>query len=312
MSESKLKGVILIAFGGPDTHEAIEPFMSNLLGGRPLPPPLVAKIKERYNLIGGASPLPGITQAQAQALEDKLNEDGGNYKVYMALRYWHPSIAQAIEAMVADGIEEAIAVSLSPHYSRVTIGAYQDEVERVLAGLEVKPKVTFAGEWFKHPLFIEALADNFQVALERFPQERRSGVQVIFSAHSLPLAHIKDGDAYVEQLEATVAALAQKIGPLKWHLAYQSKGGGQGEWLGPEAEEVLDRLAANGYKDVLLVPVGFAADHIETLYDIDIAIREHAQSLGLNFERSLALNTSPKFIAALAEVTLMELQARHA
>lgn len=305
MSESKTKGVLLVAFGGPDTHEAIVPFMSNLLGGRPLPPPLVTKVKERYNLIGGASPLPGVTKAQAEALENKLNSKAPGYKVYMALRYWHPSIEEAITAMVNDGIEEAVIVSLSPHYSRVTIGAYREEVERVVKTMEEKaPVITYAGEWFDHPLFIEALADNFFETLASFPEEKRQSVQVIFSAHSLPVEHIKSGDSYVEELNATVKALAEKIGPFEWHLGYQSKGGGQGEWLGPEAEEILDKLAEAGHKDILLVPVGFAADHIETLYDIDIAIKGHAQSLGLNFERSRALNTSDKFLAALADIVL--------
>lgn len=306
-------GVILLAFGGADSPEAVEPFMTNLMGGRIPPPPLVTKIKERYALIGGRSPLPAITGRQAEALELALNStavDNGaaRYKVVVGMRYWHPFIAEALAGLAQAGIKQVVAVSLAPFYSRVSTGAYEAEVKRVLAEANYGMEVFFAGGWHNQPKFISASADRVKEALQKFPEDRREYVQVIFSAHSLPVGHIEAGDPYVEQFTATVAGVARESGLAEWHIAYQSKGGGQGEWLGPSVEDVMDKLAATGHKEVLVAPVGFVSDHIETLYDIDIAQKRHAESRGLVFQRTEALNTSPEFIAALTAVVLGNLK----
>ena len=296
-------GVLLMAFGGPDSPEAVEPFITNLTGGRRPPPALRDRVIEKYRRIGGKSPLLDITRAQARALEDKL---GHGFRVYVGMRYWHPFIEEALAQMAQDGVRRAAAISLSPHYSRVSTGAYTKEIEEAQSRLGTDLRVKPAGAWYDHPAFIEALAEKFLGAFYEFPEDRRQGLTVVFSAHSLPLAHIEAGDPYVDQLRATISALLNRVsgrtGPLDWRLAFQSKGGGQGQWLEPEVEAVLDELAAAGRGDMLLVPVGFAADHIETLYDIDIAIRGHAESLGLEFRRSASLNASPLFIEALADI----------
>lgn len=302
-------GVMLLAFGGADAQEAIEPFMTNLMGGRKPPPELVAKIKDRYTLIGGKSPLPEITRRQAQVLELRLNDTvagAGNagFKVMVGMRYWHPFIAEALGELDREGVKRVVAVSLAPFYSRVSTGAYEAEVKRVLAESGTGMDVIFAGGWDNHPKFISAVADKVKAGLNNFPEERRKEVQVIFSAHSLPASHIEAGDPYAKQFEAAVAGVVRELGPVNWHIAYQSKGGGQGEWLGPMVEDVMDQLAAAGNKDVLVVPVGFVSDHIETLYDIDIAQKRHAESRGINFNRTDSLNTSPEFMATLAAVVL--------
>ncbi|KKM12461.1 hypothetical protein SY88_03395 [Clostridiales bacterium PH28_bin88] len=309
MIDTKPADVLLMAFGGPDSPEAIEPFMANLMGGRPPAHALLAKVKERYRMIGGSSPLLDITRAQAGGLQEELNAGGGNFRVYAAMRYWRPFIGETLEQMAADGVQRAVAVSLSPHYSRVSTGAYAREVENSLSRLGAGLQVAFAPGWYDHPLFIQALAEKLLEALGRFPEERRGDVQVIFSAHSLPLTHIHEGDPYVDQLRATVSALVERLDLSSWHLAYQSKGGGQDEWLGPHVEEVLDGFAGSGRRDVLLAPVGFVADHVETLYDIDVAIRQHAEALGLNFRRAASLNASPTFLKALADVVRQALAA---
>lgn len=306
MNNNTPRGVLLMAFGGPDSLEAVEPFMTNIMGGRKPPAALVSKVVERYKLIGGKSPLPEITRDQARNVEGRLKAAGENCRVLVGMRNWHPFIGEALQQMVDEGIEQVVGVSLSPHYSRVSTGAYAQAIDQELSRLGRKLHVKMAGDWFEHPLFIEALAERANEALAGFSPDRRGEVQVIFSAHSLPVSHIQEGDPYVEQLQATIAALVKRLGIRDWHLGYQSKGGGQGAWLGPEVEEVLDTLAAQGKYNVLLVPVGFTCDHIETLYDIDIAIKEHARSKGMNFARAMALNTSPKFMEALADIVRRE------
>lgn len=309
-------GVILLAFGGADSPEAIEPFMTNLMGGRKPPQELVGRIKERYSLIGGKSPLPEITRQQARELERLLNDTAswggaGKFKVVVGMRYWHPFIAEALDELAREGIKKVIAVSLAPFYSQVSTGSYEAEVRRVLAETKTgdKPgagmKAAFAGGWHDYPEFISAVAGKVKNALDKIPAGRREGIPVIFSAHSLPVSHIEAGEPYAEQFRDMVAGVVRELGLGRdqWHIAYQSKGGGQGQWLGPIVEEVMDRLAADGKKEVLVVPAGFVSDHIETLYDVDIAQRRHADSLGISFHRAESLNTSPEFIAVLAAVT---------
>ena len=296
-------GVLLMAFGGPDSPEAVEPFITNLTGGRRPPPALRDRVIEKYRRIGGKSPLLEITLAQARALEDRL---GQGFRVYVGMRYWHPFIEEALAQIARDGVRQAAAISLSPHYSRVSTGAYTKEIEEVIARCGLGLRVKVAEAWYDHPAFIEALAEKFLGAFYEFPEDRRQDLAVVFSAHSLPLAHIEQGDPYLDQLRATISALLDRVsgrtGRPDWRLAFQSKGGGQGQWLEPEVETVLDELTASGRQDVLLVPVGFVADHIETLYDIDIAIREYAEAIGLEFRRSASLNASPLFIEALADI----------
>lgn len=300
-------GVILLAFGGADSPEAIEPFMTNLMGGRKPSPELVVRIKQRYQLIGGRSPLPLITRLQADALENYLNDSDANFKVVVGMRYWHPFIDEALDELIQAGVKKAVAVSLAPFNSRVSTGTYEAELKRVLAEKSAGPEVVFAGGWYNHPMFTNAVADKVEETFRQIPEERWKEVQVIFSAHSLPVAHINEGDPYVQEFEAAVAGVVRELGLKNWHIAYQSKGGGQGEWLGPMVEEVMDNLAAGGHKEVVVVPVGFVSDHIETLYDIDIAQKQHAASLGLVFYRTGSLNTSPGFIETLAAVVLDEL-----
>jgi len=298
---SKPIGVLLLGFGGADSPEAIEPFMKNLMGGRVPPPALVEKIKARYGLIGGKSPLPDITAQQAAELHGSLNARGNSYEVAVGMRYWRPFIADGVMNLMAKGVAEIISVSLAPFYSRVSTGAYEEELNRVIDSVQGhKPRVLNTGPFYDNPLFIDAVAEKVTAGLGDFPEDRRQGVQVIFSAHSLPVSYIENGDPYAEQFRFTVDRIVAKLALENRHTAYQSRGGGQGDWLGPMVEEVMDKLKGRGLSDVLVVPVGFVSDHIETLYDIDIAQRNHASALGLNFHRTASLNTSGLFIRALA------------
>lgn len=296
-----LTGVLLLNFGGPDTMEAVEPFVSNILGGKKVPPMVLEKIKERYKLIGGSSPLVRITEAQAIKLEEELNKTGEKFKVYIGMLHWHPFIYETLEKMAQDGVKKIVVLSLAPFYSRVSTGAYKKAIEEALDKYHFNFELLYVNPWHTEPLYIEAMEERIKEDLEKFRDKEE--VQIIFSAHSLPVQHILDGDAYQEQFQEAVQEVVEKLGKVEWYLAYQSKGGGQGEWLGPEVEKVMDNLVLKDKKDVLLVPMGFVSDHVETLYDIDISMKNYAGTLGINFHRCTALNDTPKFIKALANIT---------
>ena len=290
----KKKGVILLAFGTVDSLDNMEEFLGNVIKGRPVTAALVESARARYEAVGGRSPLLEITLAQAKALEEALGE---GFAVYVGMRYWGPYIKEAVHQMWADGIEEAVAVIMAPHPSRASTGGYLSDVEAALKKTAGVPHMCYVGDWHTDPAFIETLAENMAVASEGLPAG--DDLLTIFTAHSLPMTTLS-GDPYVRKLNETVAALVKKASVCDWRLAYQSKGGGRVEWLGPAAEEVIKEAAGEGKKGVLVVPVGFCSDHVETLYDIDMAMKETAEAEGLAFGRAASLNTSPKFIEMLA------------
>ncbi len=289
------KGVLLLAFGGADSIESVEPFIRNVLKGRPLTPEIIEKTRERYRLIGGSSPLLDITEAQAKAVEDILRRHG-DYKTYVGMRYWHPFIKDTVNKMKADGIKEAAAVIMAPFSSRVSTGGYITDVDDALKSTGGLPKIEYAADWHRDPLFIEALLENLKKELGFF--DNADDAQVIFSNHSLPEAALV-GDPYVQKITETVGEITRKI-PLDYSISYQSQGAGPREWLGPKTEEVIIEAKKNGKKGVIIVPLGFVADHVETLYDIDILFKEAAKASGLIFRRSASLNTSPKFMELIS------------
>ncbi|MFQ5900361.1 MAG: ferrochelatase [Thermodesulfobacteriota bacterium] len=293
--------VLLLAFGGPDSLKEVEPFLNNVLktSGRNPTQAQLQKVIEKYRLIGGRSPLLDITLEQAGALEKQLKEKGG--KVYVGMRQWSPFINETLKAIKEDGIDQIVAVIMAPHSSKASTGAYIKEVDKALSGFDSGTEVSFVDSWHDHPLFLDALTEKIEEGFNLFPGVQREDIHVIFSAHSLPLRVLK-GDAYLEQLNATIQGLLKIIGPVKWQLAFQSKGGGPGEWLGPDVDTALKQAADIGEKKVLLVPIGFVSDHLETLYDIDVLYKKKAEEMGISFRRSPSLNASPKFISALAGI----------
>lgn len=292
-----MTAVLLLAFGGPEDIGSIEPFLRNVLPGRPITPELIERVKMRYALIGGKSPLPDITRRQAKLLEDRL---GAGFKVYVGMRHWQPFLKDTVKKIKDDGIRKIIAMPMAPQASKASTGGYIDALNKALkevSGLDVK----VVESWYKNPLYLKAASETLKEALTYFPEERRKDVQVIFSAHSLPKRTVQ-GDPYEMQLKETMDGVLEIIGPLTSHLAYQSKGQATGEWLGPEVELVMEGLAKEGKKDVLIVPIGFVCDHLETLYDIDIVFKKKADELGMNFKRAKSLNDSPAFIEALEDI----------
>jgi ferrochelatase len=305
--------VLLLQMGGPDSLDAIEPFLFNLFSDRDIIrigpaflQPLMArfisrrrskKVAEYYKQIGGRSPIRELTEQQAVELERVL---GDNYRCFVAMRYWKPDTIEALAAIRREGISRVIALSLYPHYSRATTGSSLNELERVLAQTRSGFELKYVNKFYDHPAYIDALAERIGEGLDGFPD--RSEVQLVFSAHGLPQSFIDSGDPYLEHIQATVRLVMERFGGISHHLAFQSRAGPV-KWLEPSTEEKIKELAESGCKHLLMVPLSFVSDHIETLYEIDIQYRDEAAALGIgDFRRAASLNSSPKFIGCLAEL----------
>lgn len=300
--------LLYLAFGGADSVENCEPFIKNVLKGRPVTPELVEKIQERYKLIGGRSPLLDITTAQAKGVDAVLRAQGTEYPYYVGMRYWHPFIKDTMTRMKADGIRRAIAIIMTPFNTLATASGYHADVEAAQKELDGSPSVEFAREWHQMPLFVKAIIGNVQSELSNFADPKDA--LVIFSTHSLPMT-VLEGDPYEMQIYQTVEKVMAKI-PTDWKIGYQSKGAGPREWMGPSTEEVIEQAVKMGKKGVVVVPLGFAADHIETLYDIDILFKGYAVSKGLAFRRTESLNTNELLMKTLADIVLRHTwQVRH-
>ncbi|MBF0506292.1 MAG: ferrochelatase [Nitrospirae bacterium] len=311
-------GVILLNLGGPDSLDAVEPFLYNLFSDRdiirlgpsffqkPIASLIVGtrlkKALSIYRLIGGKSPLRDITTAQAKALELSLNSSHStrlpsrSFKVYVGMRYWHPFTGESLEQMQKDGINKIVALSLYPHYSAATTGSSIRDFKNAAADYSFE--YVCVTSWFHHPLYIEALAARIEERLKGFADKP----VVLFSAHSLPQKLVDAGDPYVEEISGTIDALTKKL-DFSWFLSFQSKTGPI-KWLGPSTKQMLHDLAGKGIKNLLVVPISFVSDHIETLYEIDILYKGMAKNIGITLERTESLNTSPIFIEALSDIVL--------
>jgi len=306
------QAVLLLAHGTPETIEQIPEYLRNVTGGRPLPHEVVEEIQRRYALIG-RSPLTEITQEQGRLVEAELASSSKRIPVYAAMRNWHPTIADIVSRMRADGIEEAAVLCLAPQNSRTSVGLYRRAVET--SGL----RIDFTASWADHPLLIKAFAERLRPAWNKFTAETGSPVPVLFTAHSVPVRTIQategqPADPYADEARRTAALVAASVPEIpQWSFAFQSQGASGGPWLGPTVEQVLESVAASGAKAVLLQPIGFLCDHVEILYDVDIFFREFARKLNLRLERPESLNASitlAKAIADLARQGLARLNSR--
>jgi protoporphyrin/coproporphyrin ferrochelatase len=297
-SNSTPLGLLVMAYGGPDSLDEVAAYLLDVRGGRPTSDEIIHEVRERYRAIGGRSPILERTQAQAGALEAALRQRGAPFRAWVGMRHWHPYIQAALEDMQAAGIERAVGLVMAPHYSRMSIGAYFKKVADAGSAVQVAP----IERWHLLPGYIEALAEHVQEALRRFPADARSGVPVIFTAHSLPERILEWGDPYPDELLATVRAVAERLGQQPHEFAYQSAAMTPDPWLGPDAGEVISRLAADGARNVLIAPIGFVTEHVEILYDVDIDFKRQADSLGVRLERIRMLDSAPAMVDGLAEL----------
>ena len=286
--------VLLMAYGGPGSLDEVEPYLLDVRGGRPTSAQFVDEIKARYAQIGGRSPIRELTEAQATGVQRALGERFG---VYVGMRHWHPYIRDVVARMLTDGHRRAVGIVLAPHYSTMSVGAYQKQLLDAAAG---RLETALVRSWADHPKFLDLVADRIAQALQRFPSPR--AVQVLFTAHSLPERILATGDQYPVDLRASAAAVAQRAGLATWHFAFQSAGATSEPWLGPEAGALMTELARQGHQAFLIVPIGFVCDHVEVLYDVDIVYRSLAERLGVQLERTASLNDDPLLVGALAEI----------
>ncbi|MBI5486983.1 MAG: ferrochelatase [Deltaproteobacteria bacterium] len=286
-----MTGVLFFTSGGPRTREEIPAFLMRYLG-REVPPPVLGAIVERYDLIGGFSPLDELTERQAAALEARL---GGGFVCRAGFRHSEPSMARQLAALREAGTERLVLLAASPFFTSVTTGDQLAHARSALGASGWGVDALFVHSWFAEPAFLDAWADVIA--------EGGAGADAgyVFSAHSLPLR--LTGEAYAGQVEAAADAIGKRLDAACWTVGWQSVPPNAREpWQGPPVEEVLDTFAREGVRSVVEVPLGFTADHVETLYDIDIVHRRHAEGLGLSWRRARSLNDDPRFIAALARV----------
>jgi ferrochelatase len=286
--------VLLMAYGGPGSLDAVEPYLNDVRGGRPTSPELLHEIRERYARIGGRSPILELTRAQAAGVARAL---GAGFHVYVGMRHWHPYIREAVDDIVRAGHHAVVGIVMAPHYSAMSVGAYE---QKLLEAAEERLEIALVRSWGDHPMFLAAVAERVMQALRRFPGP--SAVQVIFTAHSLPQRILAAGDPYPDELRASAAAVARRLALADWRVAYQSAGATADPWLGPDAGDVITELAAAGGNAFLLVPIGFVCDHVEILYDIDVEYRALAERLGVQLERTASLNDDAGLVAAVADV----------
>ena len=292
------KAILILAYGTPSSMDDMAAYLLDVREGRVPSPELVSEMQHRYTLIG-KSPLNELTMAQAQAVQDEVRRRGHDAKVYVGMRHWKPWIKDTVATMKADGVEEAVAIVMAPHFSSLSIGKYRKRVELAQQELGSAISFKFVESWWQQPKFLGALDSKVRAALAKFKDGAR--VKVVFTAHSLPERIMKMGDPYDSQLKDNAKALAARLGITDWMFAYQSAGASPEPWLGPAIEDVIPDLAKQGYKDVLVAPLGFVCDHVEILYDLDIEAQKVAADCGVHLERTQMMNTTPEFIAAVVD-----------
>ncbi|HEU0234870.1 MAG TPA: ferrochelatase [Candidatus Limnocylindrales bacterium] len=292
--------VLLMAYGSPDRLDQVEAYYTDIRRGSPPPPHLLAELVERYRAIGGGSPLSRIVERQRAALERELATRGRPRPVYAGMKHIAPFIRDVVGRMADDGVRHAVAIALAPQASAMSSSTYRRAVEVAAAELgDRAPAFAIIDSWHDQARFIEALAARTAEAIAR------TGVAqpfVLFTAHSLPARIVAAGDPYPGQLAETARLVSDRLGLARYGFAYQSAGRTDEAWLGPDLRDEIRRLAADGVRDVVVCAVGFVADHLEVLYDIDIEAAAVAREAGVRLERAPTMNDDPTFIAGLADL----------
>ncbi|KAG5342996.1 hypothetical protein C0989_005947 [Termitomyces sp. Mn162] len=315
----------MMNMGGPETVSETQDFLKNLFSDGDLIPlpfqrvlaPLIARrrtpqIEKQYQDIGGGSPILGWTKLQGEGMAkllDELHPATAPHKAYVAFRYVRPMTEQTLAEMKADGVKRAIAFTQYPQYSCSTTGSSLNEIfRRGRAGNAGDIEWSVIDRWGTHPGFVEAVAQNIEAALAKFPASTRKDTVLLFSAHSLPMSVVNRGDPYILEVSASVSAVMDRLGHSNpYRLVWQSQVG-PSAWMGMQTGKALEGLARLGKKQVVLVPIAFTSDHIETLYEIDLEYAEEARAHGIKVHRAESLNGSPVFIRALADIAAQHLK----
>lgn len=318
MQQQETTGILLLNLGGPESLNDVEAFLYNLFSDRQiirlgpsfLQKPIARiiarrrapKSKESYRKIGGGSPISRITQEQAAALGKRLAPEG-SFKVGVCMRYWKPYATEALGEMIDAGIKRIIALPLYPHYSIATTGSSFIDLQRTAQKSDPSLTILEIRSWPSEPAYINCMVKRIQEGLELFTNEP---AEIVYSAHSLPKKFIEEGDPYVDETKITIKAIEQITGQ-PGHLCFQSRSGPV-EWMEPSTPDMLSTLAQQGCRNILMVPISFVSDHVETLYEIDMLYKENARELGIRLESTRGLNDDPEFIEALANLVLTRLR----
>ncbi len=299
------KAVLMLAYGTPDNVDGMECYLWDIRGGRPMSKEFVDEFKHRYSLLeGGKSPLTTLTYEQAKNTRHELEKRGYDWSVFVGMRHWSPWIKDVIGQMHIQGIEEAIAIVMAPHYSKMSIGKYWDKIAEAQEAVGSDIKFSMVDAWYLQSKFLDAVEAHVRAALEKFPEAERDQVKIVFTAHSLPARLLKMGDPYDAQLKENATIVAERLGNVDWMFSYQSAAETGEPWLGPAIEDVVVDLAKQGYKHMLVAPIGFVCDHVEILYDIDIEAKQIADEHKINLERIESMNSDPLFIGAVTDAIL--------
>lgn len=301
----KNTAVILMAYGSPESLADIPAYLCNVRSGRQPSQDLLERVTARYERIGGRSPLLLITQSIAQKLEKVLN-----IPVYIGMLHWHPYLEDTAQKILEDGIQHVVAIPLTPYFSDLSVGKYHKRLMDTLHGAPEGVELHFVKSWHDQSDYVAGLAANIQKGRERFPPQERDQIQVIFTAHSLPVTPQSGGDTYQKQLQDTALSLAERLSIPRdrWTLAYQSAPRADSTWLGPHLEGLVKKAAGIGKRPLLIAPIGFITDHLEILYDIDVKMMNLAKSQGIKLQRMDMLNDSPALIAALEDLVTQQLK----
>jgi ferrochelatase len=313
VSDPAVDSVLLLAFGGPTRPEEIRPFLDNVLRGRPIPPARVEEVVQHYLDVGGSSPLNALTARQAEGLRAALRRDGPDLPVYVGMRHWHPMVREALAEMQRHGHRRAVGIVLAAHPSDASREAYARCVAEARQAIgDGAPAIEFVGPWFDHPLFIDALVGRVNDTMAPIPEERRARAAILFTAHSIPVA-MSERSGYERSLRRTADLVARATGLAGWRLVYQSRSGNPAErWLEPDISDAIRELAtsgdaagtttggAAGAVEVVVAPIGFVSDHVEVLYDLDVAARAAAAAAGVGFHRAPTPGDHPAFLRLLA------------
>ena len=294
--------ILFLSFGGPEGPDEVMPFLEHVTAGRNVPRERLEEVAVHYQHFGGISPINAQNRALIDALRDELDRNGITLPIYFGNRNSEPFVADTLRQMRADGVQRGIVFVTSAFSSWSGCRQYREDVTRALAGIDDSIAFDKIRVYYNHPGFIAPMADNVRAALARFPEERRSSVVVVFTAHSIPLT-MAQGSAYEVQLAEACRLVAEAAGTPGYRLAYQSRSGSPRiPWLEPDVVDAMDELRAAGQDDVIVVPIGFISDHMEVLFDLDEEAAEHAETTGMHMERAGTVGTDPRFVTMIREL----------
>lgn len=309
MAKKKM-GLLVMAYGTPYKEEDIERYYTHIRYGRKPSPEMLEDLTQRYEAIGGISPLAKITLDQGKSLEERLNamQDEVEFKMYLGLKHIEPFVEDAVQQMHEDGIQEAVSIVLAPHFSTFSVKSYNGRAKEEAAKIG-GPSITSIESWYDEPKFIDYWVKQVKETYAKMTEEERNGAVLIVSAHSLPEKILKDGDPYPNQLQETADLIAKGAGITEYAVGWQSEGNTPDPWLGPDVQDLTrDLHEKKNYNTFVYIPVGFVADHLEVLYDNDYECKVVTDEIGASYYRPEMPNAKPEFIDAMAAVVMKHLK----